>query len=119
MARRATNSDDTSTAIVAQQRILQLKKERDGKVKDVVAKVLADLDDIKRQVSQEREEHERRRKQKMAKILSDIAKSMQKRNAIEQDMMAVVSGLNTTMMQLETRVMEVYDVKEREVQQLL
>ncbi|OAA39298.1 hypothetical protein BBO_06722 [Beauveria brongniartii RCEF 3172] len=119
MARRATNSDDTSTAIVAQQRILQLKKERDGKVKDVVAKVLADLDDIKRQVSQEREEHERRRKQKMAKILSDIAKSMQKRNAIEEDMMAVVSGLNTTMMQLETRVMEVYDVKEREVQQLL
>ncbi|KAH8717479.1 hypothetical protein HC256_002165 [Beauveria bassiana] len=97
----------------------QLKKERDGKVKDVVAKILADLDDIKRQVSQEREEHERRRKQKKAKILSDIAKSMQKRNAIEEDMMAVVSGLNTTMMQLETRVMEVYDVKEREVQQLL
>ncbi|PMB66048.1 hypothetical protein BM221_008249 [Beauveria bassiana] len=119
MARRATNSDDTSAAIVAQQRILQLKKERDGKVKDVVAKILADLDDIKRQVSQEREEHERRRKQKKAKILSDIAKSMQKRNAIEEDMMAVVWGLNTTMMQLETRVMEVYDVKEREVQQLL
>ncbi|KAK8146221.1 hypothetical protein G3M48_003409 [Beauveria asiatica] len=119
MARRATNSDDTSTAIVAQQHILQLKKERDGKVKDVVAKVLADLDDIKRQVSQEREEHERRRKQKMAKMLSDIAKSVQKRNAIEEGMMAVVSGLNTTMMQLETRVMEVYEVKERQVQQLL
>lgn len=59
------------------------------------------------------------RKQKKAKILSDIAKSMQKRNAIEEDMMAVISGLNTTMIQLETRLMEVYDAKEREVQQLL
>ncbi len=39
----------------------KLKKERDEKMKDVASKVLADLDKIKHQVSQECEEHERRR----------------------------------------------------------
>ncbi len=59
------------------------------------------------------------RKRKKAKILSDIAKSVQKRNAIEGDMMAVVAGMNTAMTQLEEHMMAVYDVKEREVHNLL
>ncbi|XWW92216.1 hypothetical protein V2A60_000139 [Cordyceps javanica] len=124
MARRTASkstadSDGTSSAIAAQQRIMQLKKERDGRMKSVVAKVLADLDDIKLKVSQGRDEHERQRKQHKAQILSGIAKSMQKRNAIEEDMMAVVSNVNTVMTRLESRVMDVYDVKERQVQHLL
>ncbi len=44
---------------------------------------------------------------------------MQKRNAIEEDMMAVVAGMNTTMTQLEQHVMGAYDMKERELQNLL
>ncbi|OAA82514.1 hypothetical protein LEL_02059 [Akanthomyces lecanii RCEF 1005] len=118
-SRSAADFDGTSPAIAAQQRIFQLKKERDEKVKDVANKVLADLDKIKHQVSQECEKHERRRKQKKARILTDIAKSMQKRNAIEEDMMAVVAGMNTSMTQLEEHVMGAYDVKERELQNLL
>ncbi|ATY59459.1 hypothetical protein A9K55_003563 [Cordyceps militaris] len=118
-SRSAADSDGASSAIAAQQRIFKLKKERDLRMKDVVTKVLADLDDIKHQVSQEREDHERQRKQRKAKLLSDIAKSMQKRNTIEEDMMAVVSGLHMVMTQLENNMLEVYDAKEREVQHLL
>lgn len=39
----------------------KLKKERDEKMKQVVAKVLEDLDDIKHQAAQEREARERQR----------------------------------------------------------
>ncbi|KAJ3496433.1 hypothetical protein NLG97_g2656 [Lecanicillium saksenae] len=117
-SQRAADSD-TPSALVAQQRIFQLKKERDEKTKDILVKVLADLDDIKDQVSQEREEHERLRRQKRAKILMEIAKSMQKRSAIEQSMTTVVSDLNKAMAQLESNVMEIYDIKERSVQHLI
>lgn len=59
------------------------------------------------------------RKQKKSKILQDIAKSVQKRNAIEEDMVAVVSSLDENMAQLEASVMESYNAKECELQQLL
>ncbi|OAQ96995.1 hypothetical protein LLEC1_02652 [Akanthomyces lecanii] len=118
-SRSATDSDGVSPAIAAQQRIFQLKKERDEKMKDVAGKALADLDNIKQQATREREEHERRRKQKKVKILSDIAKSIQKRNAIEQDMLAVVAGMNAAMTHLEEHVMGVFDEKEHELQNLL
>lgn len=44
---------------------------------------------------------------------------MQKRNAIEEDMMAVVVDTNMAMKQFEEHVMEVYDVKERRLQDSL
>ncbi|KAJ6786011.1 hypothetical protein PWT90_02991 [Aphanocladium album] len=139
-SRGSANSDGTSGAILAQQRIFQvfatyhatttsaarpltpseqLKKERDEKTKDVLAKVLADLDDIKDQVSQEREEHERLRKQKKAEILHGIAISMQKRSVLEENMVAVVSDVNRAMAELESNVLEIYEVKESSVQQLV
>lgn len=44
---------------------------------------------------------------------------MQQRNAIEEDMMAVVADTNMAMTQFEEHVMGVYGVKERRLQDLL
>ncbi|OAA73210.1 hypothetical protein ISF_00111 [Cordyceps fumosorosea ARSEF 2679] len=138
-SRSAADSDGTSAAIAAQQRIFQvtcqpapdpgpfhaahpppqLKKERDEKIQDVVDKVTADLDGIKHRAAREREEHQRRRRQETARILSEIARSVQRRSAIEEEMTAVVAGVGAAAAAVEDRVMEVYEGKEREVQQLL
>ncbi|KAM5355886.1 hypothetical protein ACJ41O_002532 [Fusarium nematophilum] len=88
-------------AMQAQQRVIQLKKDRDDLLDDVVSDSAAAMDDLRKRVVSY--QHKRRTKETNAHAISvlKIAQSVERRRDIEECMVAIVSKVNSRAQQVE------------------
>ncbi|KAL7787525.1 hypothetical protein V8C37DRAFT_390187 [Trichoderma ceciliae] len=114
-SRSSDSSDPGDAALEAQRRILKLKKERDENIKAVAAESEAALAELRAKVIAWHEDLQRQRAERRQHCLTEIIQHLERRESMEDKMVAIVNEARATVVDLEAMMLAGYQGREKDV----
>ncbi|KAM0564277.1 hypothetical protein ACHAPJ_000487 [Fusarium lateritium] len=115
----SSNEDDDPSllAMQAQQRLFQLKKERDERMNAVVKESAAAMDKLRARVVKYQEERRTKKTDALAASVTQIIEAVERRRDIEQQMETLVFQVNSTTQEIEEMMKTGFLGREKDVKQ--
>ncbi|KAK3181311.1 hypothetical protein K4F52_007325 [Lecanicillium sp. MT-2017a] len=108
-------SDHMLAAVEAQQRIIELKRNRDKRTSEVTAKANAALDDIVARVKKRVHEFEQEKNIQRGKKLEAIQQLAQQQRALEVQMTTIVEDMHASIVEVEEMMKAGYKGREQDM----
>ncbi|KAM0427494.1 hypothetical protein ACHAPT_007454 [Fusarium lateritium] len=109
--------DPSLIAMQAQQRLLQLKRDRDERLTAVVQDSTAAMDELRSRVVAYQEERRTKQAGACAGSVMKIVEAVERRKEIEQRMEALVSKVSSTTREVEEMMKEGFRGREKDMRQ--
>ncbi|KFH47278.1 hypothetical protein ACRE_019270 [Hapsidospora chrysogenum ATCC 11550] len=111
---------DFTTSIMEAQRITQrLKKQKEDRLKAVVADSRKAVEDLRFRVEKHYEQQRQQSTAARAKHITTLVENMEKRSKIEAEMMEILGGMSARMKEVEDMILAGYDGRLEEVMSVL
>ncbi|KAF4948708.1 hypothetical protein FSARC_13673 [Fusarium sarcochroum] len=115
----SSNEDDDPSflAMQAQQRLFQLKKERDERMNAVVKGSAAAMDKLRGRVVRYQKEQRTKETDVLVASISQIVEAVERRRDIEQQMKTLVTQVSSTTQEIEEMMKAGFQGREEDVKQ--
>ncbi|KAG9257996.1 uncharacterized protein F5Z01DRAFT_312724 [Emericellopsis atlantica] len=115
----ADYDSDIDGIFQAQQRIRELKKEKNDEIQKVVGETEAQLEKLQKRIHTTIDKKHKQSAKNHAADVAKLAESVERRAEIERDIISLTKAMSSKMHELETMMLEAYDHRVKSAQECI